>query len=506
MSDTTTTLQRIEEKGSCLDIRLSDVEQKISDALDVIAKVDTLTKEVHLLKKSTEDLKNRNCRNNLRIYGIPESSEGSDMINFLKTQVLQILGLPKTVDLNIQKAHRLGPQNDSSATKPTDECEIEPKSRVECGDAGITIELCNEGGCCYDDRKPGTTWCFRPLQPSGVLECNPACADNELCTDSAGYAECKCQRSKYLNASRSDIIPTVQCEGSAMTLSLYKCLLERFGYSITQMHFADSNCIVTTSLQLVGNEHVVQVNAILQAGWCGNVLMVNNDKTMTLSNVLYIPPDDSSGIIISSLLMFTFSCTYNMTMQTSLLTALHPIIGIATLPSVNGSGTITATMAAYKSNSFTDPLTEDDTLTVGTPLYIGISTTFSDGDKFTLRAERCVAAPSNNPADASVELIAGGCAVTQDVNVHVIQNGLSLQVMFEIETFIFKEQSEVYMRCDVSLCPITPSNTCQCSSSSRSANEDTVTIKMAPIGISGINHCLHIVSHCTAGEWSVLTT
>ncbi|XP_078542141.1 uromodulin-like [Lissotriton helveticus] len=317
-----------------------------------------------------------------------------------------------------------------------------------------------------------------------VPQCDPACADNELCTNNARYSECKCHQGKYTNASRSDIVPTVQCEGSAMTLSLNKCLLERFRYSLTQMHFADTNCTVTTYVQLEGNERVIQVKAIPQAGWCGNEMKIHNDKRMTLSNVLYILPDNSSGIIISNILMFTFSCTYNMTMQTSLLTALHPIIGIGTLPSVNGSGPTTASMAAFKSNSFTDPLTEDDTLTVGTPLYIGISTTFSDGDKFTLRAERCVAAPSNNPADPSVELIAGGCAVTQDVNVHLIQNGHSLQVMFEIETFIFKDQSEVYMKCDVSLCPITPSNTCQCSSSSRSAKEDTVTLEMAPIGIS----------------------
>ncbi|XP_078542143.1 pancreatic secretory granule membrane major glycoprotein GP2-like [Lissotriton helveticus] len=318
---------------------------------------------------------------------------------------------------------------------------------------------------------------------SGVPQCDPGCAHNELCTISAGYAECKCQEGKYTNASRSDIAPTVHCEGSAMTLSLNKCLLERFRYNLTQMHFADTNCTVTTYVQLEGNERVIQVKAIPQAGWCGNEVKIHNDKTMTLSNVLYIPPDNSSGVF-SSLLIFTFSCTYNMTMQTSLLTVLHPIIGIGTLPSVNGSGQTTATMAAFKSNSFTDPLTEDDTMTVGTPLYIGISTTFHDGDKFTLRAERCVAAPNNNPAYPSVELIAGGCAVTQGLNVHVIQNGQSLQVMFEIETFIFAGQPKVYMKCDVFLCPNAQSNTCQCSSSSRSATEDTVTLEMAPISVS----------------------
>ncbi|KAJ1195675.1 hypothetical protein NDU88_004943 [Pleurodeles waltl] len=288
-------------------------------------------------------------------------------------------------------------------------------------------EGCVEGGeCCWDymevcqggnsstaptttsTTEPGTTESSTHLATTGVLQCDPACADNELCTNSAGYSECKCQRSKYLNASRSDIVQTVQCEGSAMTLSLDKCLLERFKYSFTQMYFSNTNCTATNSLQLVGNERVVQVKAIPQAGWCGNEVTINNDKKMTHSNVLYIPPNNESGILISSTLRFNFSCTYNMTMQTSLLTALHPVIGTVSLPPVNGSGPITATMAAFKSNSFADPLTEGDTLTVGTPLYIGVSTTFSDGDTFTLRADRCVASPSNNPTDPGVELIAGG--------------------------------------------------------------------------------------------------
>ncbi|XP_078542529.1 uromodulin-like [Lissotriton helveticus] len=254
-----------------------------------------------------------------------------------------------------------------------------------------------------------------------------------------------------------------------MTLSLNKCLLERFNYSFTQMHFVDTNCTATTSLQLEGNKRVVQIKAIPRAGWCGNEMVIY-DKTVTYSNVLYIPPDDASGIIISSSLKFNFSCTYNLTMQTSRLTALHPLSRNATGPSEDGSGSITATMATFKFNSFNDSLTEDDTLTVGTPFYIGISTTFPDGDTFTLKAERCVASPSLNPGDPSIELISGGCAMTQTMNVQVVENGQSLQVMFVIEAFIFKGQPDVYMWCDVSLCPKDPSTTCQCSSSSGSAS------------------------------------
>lgn len=40
------------------------------------------------------------------------------MISFLKTQVLQIVGLPKSIDFNIQRAPRLGPPNTSAPNKP----------------------------------------------------------------------------------------------------------------------------------------------------------------------------------------------------------------------------------------------------------------------------------------------------------------------------------------------------------------------------------------------------
>ncbi|XP_078538817.1 uromodulin-like [Lissotriton helveticus] len=154
-----------------------------------------------------------------------------------------------------------------------------------------------------------------------------------------------------------------------------------------------------------------------------------------------------------------------MTMQMSLQTALHPIIGTVTRPSVNGSGPITATMAAFLTDAFTDPYTVDDELTVGDPLYIGISTIFLDGERFALRADKCIAAPNNNPAQPGVLLISNGCPVTDAVDVQIIHNGDSLAVMFQLETFAFNDQSAVYMSCDISLCPKTTPDTCRCSTS-----------------------------------------
>ncbi|XP_078539563.1 uromodulin-like [Lissotriton helveticus] len=393
---------------------------------------------------------------------------------------------------------------------------------VTCFGGNSSVPLCSLSTCngqcqvltgcyCNTDYKPcipatcdpGTT----PCCPAGlfwysnisccseVLNCAPACASDEVCTANEGIAECRCNLTTYLHANRSEIVPTIQCDSSQMTVSLKKCLLERFRYSIPEMHYnsSDENCTDPSYPVLVGGERWLKAQAIQQAGYCGTEMKINTvDKKLVFSNVLFVPPDNSSGLVVSSILQIAFSCTYNMTMQTSLQTALHPIIGTVTLPSVNGSGPITATMAAYMSNAFTDPYTVNTQLTVGTPLYIGISTTFSDADIFSLRADKCIAAPNNNPGQTGVVLISGGCPVTDEVDVQIIHNGVSLEVMFKIETFAFQDLSAVYMSCDISLCKKTTPDTCGCSSS-RSVDPSTVTVRMPAIGISGSsqNYLVH---------------
>lgn len=353
--------------------------------------------------------------------------------------------------------------------------------------------------CCPDN----FFWFTNVTCCSEVLNCEPACSDDEVCTSQAGYAVCECNPATYLHANRSDITATSECESSAMTVSFSKCLLQRFKYNMSDMYTSDTTCTVTTYEDVIENKSVVKAQVLTLNGWCGNQMTINsNDKKVTYSNALYVPPDTSDGLVISNTLRVNFSCTYNLTMQTSLQTVLYPNIGTVTLPSVNNSGDITATMAAYMSNSFTDPYSVGDTLTVGNPLYIGISTTFTDADKFTLRADKCVASPNNSPSQGGVVLISSGCPVTDDVDVQILHNGDSLEVMFQIETFAFQDQSEVYMSCDVSLCPITTPNTCKCSSA-RLAVRDTVTIQMSPIGVSA-SFDISSGSHTDVSLWALL--
>ncbi|XP_073524614.1 putative gastrointestinal growth factor xP1 [Phyllobates terribilis] len=50
------------------------------------------------------------------------------------------------------------------------ECSVEPHSRKNCGQSGITREECIEKKCCYNSMTPNTAWCFHPLEHDDECE------------------------------------------------------------------------------------------------------------------------------------------------------------------------------------------------------------------------------------------------------------------------------------------------------------------------------------------------
>nr|XP_033791128.1 uncharacterized protein LOC117356004 [Geotrypetes seraphini] len=56
------------------------------------------------LDQELEDLSNRNCRNNIRIIGLAECAEGSDLVKFLTDQLPKILHLSSDLPLQFERA------------------------------------------------------------------------------------------------------------------------------------------------------------------------------------------------------------------------------------------------------------------------------------------------------------------------------------------------------------------------------------------------------------------
>uniref|UniRef100_W5N444 L1 transposable element RRM domain-containing protein n=1 Tax=Lepisosteus oculatus TaxID=7918 RepID=W5N444_LEPOC len=83
--------------------RTEEVETRVLRTETVIKKL--LQRQVTLETKLT-DQEGRLRRENIRIYGIPEESEGCCMVTFLENLRRGELDLPKDMELGIERAHR----------------------------------------------------------------------------------------------------------------------------------------------------------------------------------------------------------------------------------------------------------------------------------------------------------------------------------------------------------------------------------------------------------------
>lgn len=77
------------------------------------------------MQRHLEDLDNRNRRNNIRIRGLPESSGPEDLHSILQTIFKNLLGVPTSMHIEMDRAHRalrpkarLGQLNLSLCTAP----------------------------------------------------------------------------------------------------------------------------------------------------------------------------------------------------------------------------------------------------------------------------------------------------------------------------------------------------------------------------------------------------
>lgn len=93
-----------------LENRTAEVEDRISANEDTVRRHKRalrylLHNEMDLTAKC-DDMQNRLRRNNLRIYRVPEGSEGQDTKAFVKELLQSALQLPPELNINIERAHR----------------------------------------------------------------------------------------------------------------------------------------------------------------------------------------------------------------------------------------------------------------------------------------------------------------------------------------------------------------------------------------------------------------
>lgn len=104
--------------------RLTVVEASLQDCNDRIteleAKCEALEKSNKLLIVKTEDLESRNRNQNLRVFGIPEKIEGTQITSFMTNFFAKTLGMDTALGgpEMLNRAHRLASRPGSSPTAP----------------------------------------------------------------------------------------------------------------------------------------------------------------------------------------------------------------------------------------------------------------------------------------------------------------------------------------------------------------------------------------------------
>ncbi|XP_075056524.1 pancreatic secretory granule membrane major glycoprotein GP2-like [Mixophyes fleayi] len=241
----------------------------------------------------------------------------------------------------------------------------------------------------------------------------------------------------------ADLNPTVRCDDGAMTTSISVCQLQQLRYNYSTLHLMNtsSDCSYTY-LKVINNVRVWSIQVAPVPGYCGNIVTEDSSK-IYFTNTLQID-QIAEPLITRNPFIYNFTCAYN----------LYPVLSTTIIPSTPYKGPM-VTMAAYKDAANTIPIASDDMVYVGDIVYLGLFSPETDGNVFALRAETCVASPTNDRNDSNiVQVVSGGCAVSGDVSTSVLTNGVSQEARIQISSFLFQGYDAVYIFCDVRLCNI----------------------------------------------------
>ncbi|KAG8588772.1 hypothetical protein GDO81_006096 [Engystomops pustulosus] len=157
--------------------------------------------------------------------------------------------------------------------------------------------------------------------------CIPDCLADEVCNNSS---VCEANKTYYASSGLTlyNTSSTVTCKGSNMTMSVGKNLLEFLNYNPSASTLSQYNC-TGAQLDILGGQRVYSLIVQTTNGICGNT-MTTNSTHVTFANIINIPGKNTNGIVAAGNISIQFSCSYNITMQTSLYTVIKPVMTCST--------------------------------------------------------------------------------------------------------------------------------------------------------------------------------
>ncbi|KAJ1202366.1 hypothetical protein NDU88_006166 [Pleurodeles waltl] len=98
--------------------RVTGLEQRMGSLETQINTSQEREQDFIYLRSKLTDMEDRSRRDNIRVIGIPENEEGSDMQAFLTSTLPKMISLDFDPPLEFQRAHRIGPKRSDNSSRP----------------------------------------------------------------------------------------------------------------------------------------------------------------------------------------------------------------------------------------------------------------------------------------------------------------------------------------------------------------------------------------------------
>ncbi|KAJ1136227.1 hypothetical protein NDU88_002644 [Pleurodeles waltl] len=98
--------------------RVTGLEQRMGSLETQINTSQDREQDFLYLRSKLTDMEDRSQRDNIRVLGIPENEEGSDMQAFLTSTLPKMISLDFDPPLEFQRAHRIGPKRSDNSSRP----------------------------------------------------------------------------------------------------------------------------------------------------------------------------------------------------------------------------------------------------------------------------------------------------------------------------------------------------------------------------------------------------
>ncbi|KAJ1084525.1 hypothetical protein NDU88_004672 [Pleurodeles waltl] len=98
--------------------RVTGLEHRMGSLETLIVASRDRDRDLLYLRSKLTDLEDRSRRDNIRLLGILENEEGTDMQTFLSSTLSKLTSLDFDPPLEIQRAHRVGPKRSDTSLRP----------------------------------------------------------------------------------------------------------------------------------------------------------------------------------------------------------------------------------------------------------------------------------------------------------------------------------------------------------------------------------------------------